>query len=524
MNAHVAPSAGLKTVLEHLQAARFDAAERMLRDALTQRPNNAVTLHYLGFTLVQTGRTGDGLVFLRKALAGHGLTTVIKLNTAKLFIELDNAEEAVAPLHAVITDEPKNIEAIALLARCHSKLGRAGDHHAAVGLMHYHRREPERAVEQYRLALEHTPDNAHAHFNLATASHRLAYQSGYAAQALHHYEEALRLQTEFPRCKKNRGNLRLLRGDLRGGFADLESRQRFPPHSHDREKFSGKPWQGQPLDGRRLLVCSEQGFGDAIQFVRYLRDLKAASNRIELYVEAPLVSLFQRLPWVDAVTSKSEAVPVHDYHVSIMSLAHLVGTTLENIPADTPYLFAQSRPKLASDGLNVGVVWAGRPGHHDDAVRSIAFADFEPLLKTADINFYNLQLKPPDVSAEELEARGIRLNSNDAFRTFDDSARLVAALDLVITVDTAPAHLAGALGVPVWILLPIMPDWRWMLDSSCTPWYPSATLFRQATPGDWPSVISRVGDALEQRRNQHRDGPSVAGLDDPSRQGNLGAQ
>jgi hypothetical protein len=267
------------------------------------------------------------------------------------------------------------------------------------------------------------------------------------------------------------GLIQLARGNYLAGFANFEARHQLALSQGLVEKLPFPEWRGEDLSGKSLVVMPEQGFGDQIQFARFLKQIPAA--KITVVAPRPLARLMATLG-VEVIL-QGEPIPPHDFAVYIGSLAHRLGVSLESIP-QAPYMAV---PLIGEPGPKIGVVWAGRPQHENDAHRSFAQALLQPLASTG------REFVP--LAPEATRARD-----------FYDTAGIINRLDLVITVDTAVAHLAGAMGKPVWILLPaVKPDWRWMQERNDSPWYPTARLFRQPAPGAWPEVIEQVVEALK---------------------------
>ncbi len=263
-------------------------------------------------------------------------------------------------------------------------------------------------------------------------------------------------------------------------------------------------WGGEDLNGRTILLGAEQGFGDVIQFARYVPEVAKRGGRVILMCYAELVRLLQGMEGVEQICSRNPP-PAFDVHCPLASLPGVMGTRLDSIPAEVPYLKADAAisetwgKKIGprGDRLRVGLVWAGQPSHNRDMERSVLLSQFGPLVSRRDVAFYSLQkgeaagqVKDPPMGMELIDF------SAD-LRDFAETAGLISQLDLVITVDTAVAHLAGAMGKPVWVLLARLPDWRWLLDREDSPWYPTMRLFRQRTMGDWEDVIRRVAKELE---------------------------
>ncbi len=305
-----------------------------------------------------------------------------------------------------------------------------------------------------------------------------------------------------PELKWDRALALLLNGDLARGFAEYEWRWQIPDA---KPRGIGTPvWNGDDLGRRTLLIHAEQGFGDTIQFVRYLPLIAARAGRIIFECQEPLLRLFQGSAAcrdIDVVAREDDdTVPDHDIHAALLSLPYLTGTDADTVPSMTPYLAppeAIAIPALPEGGIHVGIAWAGKPTHRNDRNRSMPLATLAPLFEVPGATFHSLQFGDP---ASAIRAQGFASLVRDrrgTIQDFADSAALLAGLDLVISVDTALVHLAGALDRPVWTLLPFTPDWRWQTGRGDSPWYPSMRLFRQTEPGGWDGVISQVKAALE---------------------------
>ncbi len=350
------------------------------------------------------------------------------------------------------------------------------------------------AEREMRAAIAIDPAIPEAHASLGFLLTALGDTQGAIAAC----DTAIALAPSFARAYWNRSSAYLLEGDFAHGFADYEERRRDPLFAADFAGANGPEWDGTPLAGRTLLVLAEQGLGDAIQFARFLPAVAARGGRVILACAPTLIPLLRRLPGLADVVSRDGPPPLHDCFVFQMSLPRLLGTSLATIPQPRFYLTADSARALSLPAQppgrrRIGLVWAGNPEHHNDARRSIPTRALAPLAELEGIDWVNLQrgARGPELTLmHRLPAPASRITD------FADTAALVDTLDLVIAVDTSVAHLAGAMGKPVWILLPHAPDWRWMLHREDTPWYASARLFRQHYAGEWDEVIVRVAAAL----------------------------
>jgi hypothetical protein len=360
------------------------------------------------------------------------------------------------------------------------------------------------AETSLRHVLKLKPDFAGAHFDLGN----ILYSLGRATEAQTSYRTALRLQPDMPRVHFRLGLALLKAGQFEEGWKGFERRWRvermIPP-------LSKPSWNGGPIGDRDILLFAHEaaGYGDTIQFCRYVPQIATAARRVILAVQPSLVRLLSRLPGVSEVIALGSQPPFFDLQCAIMRLPYAAGTTLESIPAATPYVaadladIANWRKRLAgAAGPRVGLCWAGErrrsPGQLAwDRRRSITLDTLAPLGEISGVRFISLQKGPPALEAACRPPRMELHDFTEDLHDFADTAALVENLDLVISVDTAVAHLAGALGKPVWLLNTFDACWRWLLNRDDSPWYPSLRQFRQPAPGDWHSVISRARDALQ---------------------------
>jgi hypothetical protein len=347
------------------------------------------------------------------------------------------------------------------------------------------------------------PDYAVAYNNLGLTQ----VEYGDREAAARSYEEALRLKPDYADAHLNRALLWLLLGDFERGWPEYEWRWRcrgFP-----KPAFRQPAWDGSPLQGRTILLHAEQTLGDTLQFIRYAPLVRQRGGKGLLVVPPPLLSLLARCPGVDGLAAQGSPLPDFDIHAPLLSLPGLFRTTLATIPAEVPYLAADpqlvERWRREEDRLTgafrVGLVWQGPSKHQWDRQRSLPLERFEPLARLPGVRLFRLQ---PGPGAEQLRSIGERfpvidLGSRLDPASFEDMAAVMASLDLIISVDSDLAHLAGALGRPVWLLLPFAPDWRWLLGREDSPWYPTMRLFRQKEPGNWDGVVDAVvGDLANQ--------------------------
>ena len=466
-----------------LRAAGDDTeAEHAYRNAIALEPQNPLAWFNLGNLLRACGRAEDALQAFRKADALQPDTPEILNNLGVQLYDMGAVEDALVQYDKTLAARPAFADALTNRGNALQRLGRMN--------------EAEAAIEQ---ALEQAPGNAVYRLN------KSAYlaAAGRHAEALAWADLAISADPVYTEATLKRASLLIQQGDLAAGFATYETRWTVPGWHRLAQHLSMPMWQGEDLAGKRLLVWNEQGFGDALLYARYLPQLVASGAELTLMCEAALTGLF-RQSFGDTlrVIDLNDTPPDADYHVSVMSLPYCLGTRLETIPAPVPYLAvdADTAPdwqdeidKHAKGRLKVGLVWAGNPGQSHDYSRSMTPKTAATLLDHDDICFFNLLVGPRGNQLVDAKLIDVRARLDD----FAATAALMQNLDLVISVDSAPAHLAGALGVPVWIMLSFDPDSRYFLKTDASPWYPSATLFRQSEPGDWQGVIARLKIALE---------------------------
>ena len=350
----------------------------------------------------------------------------------------------------------------------------------------------EEAISTCRQALSLNPDYVEAHNNLGNA----LKGQGQLEEAVNAYGQALSLNPDYAEAHFSLAIILLLQGKLTAGWKEYEWRWDLIQKFQKRD-FKQSLWDGTSLKGKSILVHTEQGFGDAIQFIRYVDLLCDLDTTVIVECHTALKPLFSSVDKIDQLVIKGEKTPDFDVHVPLLSLPYIFGTTLKNIPARIPYFYPD--PKADSTFLlghnhkfKVGIVWAGNPKHADDHNRSIDLKQFECLLDIGKCEFFSLQVGERREDIKQCGYHHIIKDLGKQFANFHHTALAILQLDLVISADTSVAHLAGALGKPIWTLLPFAPDWRWMLNRSDSPWYPSMTLFRQRKIGDWNSVFQQV--------------------------------
>jgi hypothetical protein len=334
--------------------------------------------------------------------------------------------------------------------------------------------------------------------------------------ALASCNRAIAIKGDYADAYFNRSIVRLLQGDFENGWIDYEWRPKHLGGADDRERrvFPQPRWLGAPwLAGKTILIYCEQGLGDTLQFCRYAGLLAASGATVILEVQAPLAALLGGLQGVSQVFTRRDPLPDFDYHCSLLSLPLAFKTDLRTIPAAPQYLRANAskvskwRAKLGEkSNIRIGLMWSGNPGNKRDQYRSIRLSELLLHLPT-EFQYVSLQKEVREVDRETLRSTQI-MHFADEQQDFTDAAALCQCMDLIVSVDTSIAHLSGALGKETWVLLSSTPDWRWMLDRIDSPWYPTATLYRQdPTDAGWGAVLERLGADLRQRFTSSRDYP-----------------
>ncbi|GAB6052673.1 hypothetical protein JCM17960_14930 [Magnetospira thiophila] len=424
-------------------------------------------------------------------------------------------EEAVRLYHQVLQINPGAVDALgnmgaalralgkyAAAAACQKRAsrmlpGRASFHSNLGNALRDLDRQPE-ALAAHREAVRLDPNNGGTWYNMGLVLQDL----GELDEAIACFDRTLQLNPNDGKCQWDRALAILLTGDLRRGFEAYEARWRLPDTPRH-----GLPddllWQGQALSGKHIFLHQEQGFGDTIQFIRYVSRLKAQGAEVTLACHTALIRLFSNMPEIDHLLAKGEVPAAYDYHAPLLSLPRVFGTTLDTIPASVPYLVPPAVDGLAlpprlPGARRVGIVWGGSPSHRNDRRRSVALERFIDLAGRPDVSLISLQKGERERDLALTGGGALIAAMGSRLEDFADTAALLGQLDLVITVDTSVAHLAGALNVPAWVLLPFAPDWRWMRGRTDSPWYPSLRLFRQPSPGDWDSLFEQLNRALDE--------------------------
>jgi tetratricopeptide (TPR) repeat protein len=497
---------------------RLKEAESRYRRALVLRPDFAAAWMNLGSLLREQGREVYAEVALKRAVELRPDLVSGWVNLAILERERRHPAETEQYLRKAFALNPEQVET--LVAWCQFRSAENDPAGAWQWLRWALARDPHHseAVNMHGILLHKQGRFAEAIevFEEAEAMghHAAASNRGNSLLDLGRMDEALRAQElaveRDPECAGARYNLSLTRlrmGDWGQGWPGYEARWRFREVHRNPRRFSQPRWQGEALDGRRILLHAEQGLGDTIQFCRYATLVEARGGVVILQAQEPTLRLLRSLAAVRAGLAETALLgdkpPQFDVECPLLSLPAVFGTTIETVPWPGAYLGADAalarekqmqfpNVRRADRPLRVGLAWAGNPRYKADSLRSIQLEQLLPLLRTPGVTWVSLQKGPAAEQLAGLPGEVFVWDGSSRDRDLAETAALVATLDLVITTDTCIAHLAGAMAKPVWILLPHLSDWRWMQQTDATPWYPTAWLLRQSTPGDWNELIERV--------------------------------
>lgn len=516
----------LQIAVTHHRAARWAEAEAIYRRILAVAPDFADPWHLLGLVAKNTGRVPLARALICHALALQPDMVAIHRNLAQLLRAQGEDVAAVTVLRQALVLAPQDVETLFDLAVA----------------LHTLKRQEE-AIPYYHRALELRPQHVDALYNLGVAYQNIgaldaaivSYQQVIALDPAHavswnnlsatlrHVPQldaadaaarrALLVQPDYGEASKNLAFSLLLRGDFAEGFVRYEGRRRATDGHIP--ALSVPEWDGAPLHGQRILLLAEQGLGDTIQFIRYAALVKErGAGAVVFACPPPLAKLLTGVAGVDYLVPHGMPLPPIDLQVPLMSLPQRLGTQLKTVPAAVPYLHpdperqafwrgrldaavrATSIPPL----LRLGLVWAGNPGHRGDRLRSQRLGNFRSVLAVPGVQVFAVQLGVGRQDLADFAAPANFVDLGPDIHDFADTAAILAQLDLVISVDTSVAHLAGALGRPVWIILPWVPDWRWMMVRNDSPWYPTARLFRPSHPTDSEGVFRQLETALREMR------------------------
>jgi tetratricopeptide (TPR) repeat protein len=533
------------------QKGAFDEAVAAFDEAVRLEPGFAEAYFNRGVTFEMLGRPDRAMESYDLALQANPLRHEARFNRAAMLVRSSEFALALPDLVEYLRSKPDSLEAGLLLGRVYRELGRwqeAEKVYEGLGERHPHNTEVfvllgtcrlmllkfDGALQACLQALSVSPDHPEAHFkagvaqlhlwNVSAALSHLSRASalkpdkadvvlhlaialqrgGLFAAADAAFQRALTLAPDNPDVHWHYADFLLLIGDYQNGWEEFEWRWLNDRFVSQRWEFPQSNWNGEDIRGKTILLHPEQGFGDTLQFVRYVPLVASLGARVLLGTPPELARLLAGFPGTDGVYLSPAQAPEFDVHCPLLSLPHVFRTDLETIPSQVPYLTVD--PAIAAPWVeyfaryastcNVGLIWSGNPGQEHNRHRACRLADLHPLFAQTNVTFFSLQKGIP---AKELHATGVRLPVIDLspqLEDFAETAAVLQQLDLLISTDTGPVHLAGGLGRPTWLLLSAIPDWRWMIGREDSPWYPRTRLFRQTEAGSWADVVQRVSREL----------------------------
>ncbi|MCR4376890.1 MAG: tetratricopeptide repeat protein [Rhodospirillales bacterium] len=540
------------------QAGDLTTTLNHLDQAMAFHPGHPKAYLNLGVILEHYGRLDEAANAYRASLEASPEQVLAHFNLGNVLAKMGNGTGAVAAYNQVLARQSEHIDALNNKGLTLKDMGRLGEAEAVLrdavrvnpksdqswanlGLLLRFQHRPDDALEAYEKALVLNPSSIKTLNNVAVL-HRwegrldeaeaicrgilqnspdvietlnnlgdILQAQGRVEEARAAFERVLEIDPNHPEGHHNLAVLLLLCGEFKAGWAHYEWRWLAKEFPSERRNFPQPLWTGEALAGKRILLYVEQGLGDAIQFVRYAPLVQRRGGHVIVECPNSLKRLFQSVDGVHDVhdvIARGDALPDFDVQCPFLSLPSLLSPTADDIPTKIPYLFPpqQTQQKwcpLLSDikDFKVGLVWAGSPHHTNDRERSIPLEQLAVLAKVPGCTFINLQIG--DSAKQLADVDWPIMDMTQHVEDYADTAALVSELDLVITVDTSVAHVAGALGKPVWVMLPHAPDWRWLREREDSPWYPSMKLFRQSKRRDWPGVVARVYAALMEEAKQH---------------------
>lgn len=461
----------LKLALEQYQAGQLAQAALTCQQVLQQQPNHVGALHLVGLIASRQGHLTEAIAFYSRVIALQPQHLEAHNNLGIALMQLGRSAEAIATYRQALKLAPRSPEVQVNLGNALQAQG-----------------DLTQSVRCYEQALALNPNLSAVHKNLA---HVLRMQGQTKAAILHH-KQAIAPVPNDAEAHFGYAFTLLIDGNLEAGFAEYEWRWRLA-YNRPRQ-FTQPRWDGAPLNGKTLLLWAEQGFGDTLQFVRYV-PLLAKQGRVIVECQPSLRSLLTSVPEIAQVIAQGEPLSPFDLQAPLLSVPHLLKTTIDTIPTCVPYLKPDRLVELPGQ-FKIGIAWAGDPKNPINQRRSCPVDQFLKLRSISNVTLYSLQKD----YATELPKDVIDLSNR--LQNFADTAAIVAGLDLVISIDTAVAHLAGAMGKRVWVVLPFSPDWRWLLHRSDCPWYPTMRVFRQPQANDWDSVFTQVEAELRRLQGE----------------------
>jgi tetratricopeptide (TPR) repeat protein len=468
----------LGAILGHI--GRREEAAEVLSRCVRLDPNDASAHSSLGVTLQLLGHPGKAVRHLSRAVEIHPQAAQFQYNLGKALRDQKRMEEAAVAFQRTVELQRSFSPAWNNLGNTLRDLGRL-----------------EEAVTCYQVDLQLRPNHPQTLHNMGIVYRELLR----LPEATRCFDTALTFDPGYNECRLSRAMLLLLEGQLLRGWNEYESRFDVPRAVVQRD-YGKPPWDGSDPEGRTILLYCEQGFGDAIQFVRYAPLLAERNATVIVECQPELRELFGSLRGIDQIISPGDELPDFDVYRGMLSMPLIFQTSLENVPNQVPYLRADRakvrrwRKIIEPGGVRVGLVWAGAGGYGNDVNRSMTLQRLAPLARVEGARFYSLQKGAAADQAKSPPEGMDVLDLSAELNDFSDTAAAIENLDLLVSVDTSVGHLAGALNKPVWLMIPFFPDWRWMLGRADSPWYPTMRLFRQPARGDWSAVVERVAEEL----------------------------
>lgn len=508
----------IQQAIQAFQGGNFDSSDLILKRVLQVDSKNLLALHILGLIKISQSNYREAAEYLARAAKINPNDASIQFNLAKALADSGNAKDALAHHKKAVALAPNNPEAWLSYGKTASNLGRHKDalvfYGEALNLRpeypeaHYNKGNTlnemgcyEEAIAQFDIALNLRPNYAESWSNKGLTLHEMKRYG----EAITHYDKALGLKPDYHDASWNKSLSLLIQGDYEHGFPLYESRWNSEKVSAIAGKriFRKPVWLGaESLKDKTIYLYGEQGFGDFIQFCRYVKLVADLGAKVILETPLSLANLVKGLEGVSQLVIKGEELPLFDYQCPLLSLPLAFRTTLTTIPCNGPYLFADANKSMEWSrrlGLKIkpriGLAWNGNAHHKNDHNRSLLLEKILPYLPNQ-FQYISLQNEVREVDKKILDSNPQILNFAPNLNDFVDTATLIDNLDLVISVDTSVAHLSGALGKKTLVLLPYAPDWRWLAYCADSPWYPSIKLYRQPIIGDWDSVLNNVNSNL----------------------------
>lgn len=550
------PDNTLQIALKYYHSGHIVEAERLCRKVLEQSPENAEALYFLGIISHQSDKIDSAVDYLKKSVEHNPYNPDAHHLLGMLLQQKGQLDKAGDCYQNALHLNPHYAEAYNNLGNVHKDKGNIDDAircyekalqlsptlsiaERNIGVCYMEKGSPDQAIDHYHKALRLNPHYADTYHLLGMAYEEkedlneaiVAYEKafgldpglaetcnnlgnvyhakGFFDLSLEYYRKALVINPWLPETHWNIARLLLMRGEFTEGWKEFEWRWQKKDFAPLQKKFSVPQWDGFDIRGKTIFLFSEQGIGDTIQFIRYADLISKMGAKVIVESQPEIKKLLESMSGIAHVVVRGDKSPECHTYAPLLSLPAILGTTFDTIPSEIPYLFPDpqlsdkwmEKTKNSTSELRIGITWAGNPAHRNNRNRSFPLAIFSPLAELQDIIFFSLQKGTPSSQAKHPPKGFNLIDYTEDIRDFSDTAALINNIDLVISADTAVAHLAGALGKPVWVLLPFIPDWRWLLEREDSPWYPTMRIFRQKSPGDWECVIESVYKCLSASLN-----------------------